>query len=164
MKLLWLCSAGKFAVRYSKPAVLKVYPGTFYLLFVLAHLDMKVFIRESFVEDIDAVGWVLRDPASAYYSCFLFVLLFKNISLDDSWGHIVKNAIIPQINYLRTLHRQATKSHRFDPFRIYHPWQKSYVSFMDFNSTDTLADSVRTKYVAVAFYTMMFCSSCVQHV
>jgi len=52
---------------------------------------MNVFIRESFVEDIDAVGWVLRDPASAYYLCFLFVLLFKNISLDDSWGHIVNN-------------------------------------------------------------------------
>jgi len=27
-------------------------------------------MRQSFIEDIDAVGWVLRDPASVYYPYF----------------------------------------------------------------------------------------------
>lgn len=43
-----------------------------------------------------------------------------------------------------------------DPFRIYHPWGKCYVSFTDFDSTDTLTDKVRTKYALFSF----FCSVC----
>ena len=35
------------------------------MLFILEYLDMKASIKDSFVEDIDAVSWVLRDPAGA---------------------------------------------------------------------------------------------------
>jgi hypothetical protein len=62
MKLLWLCAAGMFSVKYFVPTFSGTSIGTFHILFILVHLNMKVAINESFVEDIDAISWVLRDP------------------------------------------------------------------------------------------------------
>jgi hypothetical protein len=120
-------------------------------------LDMKASIKEAFVEDIDAVGssWVLRDPAGMYF--LVLSLHGLNFVKDDSWGRIIKTAVMPQINALRSLHQQAVDHYHADPFRIYHPWKGCYVSFMDFSFTDTLADSVRTKYASFFF---MFARQC----
>jgi hypothetical protein len=52
---------------------------------------------------------------------------------------------MPQISALRALHQQAILLHHMDPFLIYHPLKKEYVSFMDVKATDSLIEFMRTK-------------------
>jgi hypothetical protein len=43
-------------------------------------------MRQSFIKDIDAVGWVLRNPVDVYYPSFSVCPAFIHLTLDNSWG------------------------------------------------------------------------------